>query len=109
MAPFRYRVAIGALAFMFVMSTSVAVAITARDVTEKMTEKQRFGYVTGLIDMLAYQHLLSGNRDRSQCISDAFYGKKDETWYKLFELFGRFPDKAPEGLVVVLMNRACAS
>jgi hypothetical protein len=92
-----------------VMSTNCAFAITAKDVTEKMTEKQRFGYVTGLIDMLAYQHLLSGNRDRSQCISDAFYGKKDETWHKLFELFGRFPDKAPEGLVVVLMNRACAS
>jgi hypothetical protein len=91
------------------MSTSAAVAITAKDVMEKMTEKERFGYVTGLIDMLSYQHLLSGNRERAQCISNAFYGKKDEAWHMLFETFGRYPDKAPEGLVVVLMKRACGN
>jgi hypothetical protein len=109
MAPFRHCPAIGALAVALVMSTSDAFAITAKDVMEKMTEKQRFGYITGLVDMLSYQHLLSGNRERAQCISNAFYGRNEEAWHKLVDTFGRYPDKAPEGLVVVLMKHACGS
>lgn len=74
---------------------------------EKMTEKERFSYVTGLADMLSYQYLLAGNRDRAKCVSDAFYGSDKQTWSKVYEAFGRFSDKAPEGLVILLMKNAC--
>lgn len=74
---------------------------------QKMTEKERFGYVTGLVDMLSYQHVLAGNQERAKCISDAFYKKSDDAWRLVGETFGKYPDKAAEGLIVVLMNRAC--
>lgn len=89
------------------LTAKPAVAITAKDVMEKMTEKERFGYVTGLVDMLSYTAVLAGNRGRGECISKAFYGDKQVTWQHIFQTFGKFPDKAPEGLIVVLMNRAC--
>jgi hypothetical protein len=84
-------------------------AITAKDVLEKMTEKERFSYVTGLVDMLSYQSVLAGNRSRAECITTAFYSKTEETWRLMVSTFEKFSDKNPEGLVVVLMNRACGS
>lgn len=91
------------------LMNSPAFAITAGDVMNKMEQKERFGYITGLVDMLSYTAILTGNRPRAECISKAFYGKKDEAWGDVVELFGRYPDKSPEGLVVVLMNQACGS
>ena len=109
MGPFRHVIGAAMTAGLFAMTIQCAFAITAKDVMEKMTEKERFGYVTGLVDMLSYQSLLAGNRQRAQCIADAFYGKKNETWQTLFAVFGKHPDKAPEGLVTVVMNHACGA
>lgn len=74
-----------------------------------MTEKERFSYVTGLFDMLSYQAVLAGNQPRAACITEAFYVKTKETWQSLFATFEKFSDKPPEGLVVVLMSRACGN
>lgn len=84
-----------------------ASAFKARDVMDTMTEKERFGYVTGLVDMLSYQYVLAGDRTRAECVTKAFYSKTEETWKLVYDTFRRFPDKAPEGLVVVLMKQAC--
>jgi hypothetical protein len=109
MAPFRYFRRAALLAAALVLATQPARAITAKDVLEKMTEKERFSYVTGLIDMLSYQLVLAGNRPRAECITNAFYGKTEETWRSMVATFEKFSDRNPEGLVVVLMNRACGS
>ena len=109
MAPFQFIAFWAVLALAPLMSIHDAFAITAKDVMQKMEEKERFGYVTGLVDMLSYQALLAGDKKRAQCIADAFYGQKDRTWPLLFKTFGKYPDKAPEGLVVVLMNHACGN
>jgi hypothetical protein len=108
MAPFRLLISACALGCALALP-SAALAITAKDVMEKMTDKERFGYVTGLVDMLSYQFVLAGNRTRAECISKAFYGDTEATWKLLVSTFEKFSDKAPEGLVVVLMNRACGS
>jgi hypothetical protein len=107
MAPFRFSISAALLLVTVLLPSGDARAITAKDVLEKMTDKERFGYVTGLVDMLSYQSILAGNRTRAECISNAFYGKTEETWQSVMATFGKFSDKAPEGLVVVLMNRAC--
>lgn len=91
----------------FCLSAQTASAITAGDVMEKMTEKERFGYLSGLVDMLSYQALLSGDQPRAKCMVDHFYGRKDKSWASVFAAFGRYPDKAPEGLVVLLARKAC--
>ena len=88
------------------MLSNAAPAITAKDVLEKMTDKERFGYVTGLVDMLSYQSLLGGDRKRAECISDAFY-KEDTVTKKIFEAFSRFPGKSPEGIVILLFRQSC--
>lgn len=108
MAPFRHLPTIGAY-LIAALAASSAHAITAKDVMEKMAQEERFGYVTGLIDMLSYQALLAGNQARAKCISDAFYGKKDATMRLLYQSFGQYSDKSPEGIVVVIMNRACGN
>ena len=109
MAPFRFFSFSTVLVLSLFATFHDAFAITAKDVMDKMEEKERFAYVTGLVDMLSYEALLSGNQTRAQCIVGAFYGQKDQTWPLVFQTFGKYPDKAPEGLVVVLMNHACGS
>lgn len=89
------------------VATHNALAIDASDVMQKMTEKERFGYLTGLVDMLSYQYVLAGNADRARCISDAFYKKPEDMSRTVVETFAKHPDKPAEGLIVVLMNRAC--
>lgn len=89
------------------VAAAPAAAFEARYVMENMTQKERFGYVLGLADMLSYQYVLDGNRARGQCITDQFYSKTDETWKLVLDTFKQYPDKPPEGLVVVLMNKRC--
>ena len=95
-----------ALVCAIALASTPCVAITARDVMEKMSEKERFGYLSGLVDMLSYQSLLGGDRKRAECVYEAFY-KEAATTKKLIEAFNRFPEKAPEGLVILLMRNAC--
>ena len=95
-----------ALACAVALASTPCLAITARDVTEKMSDKERYGYLTGLVDMLSYQSLLSGDRKRAECVADAFY-KEEATTKKLLEAFYRFPDKAPEGIVILVLKQSC--
>lgn len=108
MAPFRYLAGAFITATVLVLAAGPAAAISAKDVLEKMGEKERFSYVTGLVDMLSYQSVLAGKRDRAECIANKFYNSND-TWKLMMATFEKFSDKAPEGLVVVLMNRACGA
>jgi hypothetical protein len=89
------------------LTATPALAIKASDVMEKMSEDERFGYLTGLADMLSYQYVLAGDRPRAECITNAFYSKKEDTWRRVYESFKRLPDKGAEGLVVVLMKQEC--
>ena len=95
-----------ALLVCFALAAHPAAAITARDVMEKMEQKERFSYLTGLIDMMSYQVLLAGDRVRAECISKAFYSRNDMS-VRILETFSKYPDKAPEGLVAALMKREC--
>lgn len=104
MAPFRYFVLTAAL---LALAIKPAAAITASDVLGKMSDKERFSYVTGLVDMLSYQAVLANDRPRAECITNEFYNKAEATWKLISATFEKFGDKSPEGLIVVLMNRAC--
>lgn len=101
------RLKSAALLACFAFAAHPAAAITARDVMEKMEQKQRFGYLTGLVDMMSYQVLLAGDRARAECISKAYYGKQSDMDARILETFSKYPDRAPEALIVVLMKREC--
>ena len=79
-------------------TAGAAHAITAKDVLEKMGDKERFGYVTGLVDMLSYQAVLANDRSRAECIVNEFYNKTDATWRLLTATFERYPTSHPKGL-----------
>lgn len=88
-------------------STSVA-ALTAEDVTTRMNSDQRYSYVVGLVDMLAYETARAGEKDKSTCITAKFLKTgSEETWGKLREVMDQYPDKPPEVLVAVLARQLC--
>lgn len=92
--------------FAVVCINAPAQAMMARDVLEKMTADQRSGYFTGLVDMLSYQHLLDGNEQRAECVVAWFYDR-DGTIKKVLAAFERFPDKAAEGIFILMARKAC--
>lgn len=97
---------VAAAALLLAACAGPAMAITARDVTEKMSKEQRFSYLTGLVDMLAYQSILAGNNAHAKCIVDKFYDDKSVLGL-VYAALDKFPDRAPEGLVVLIMKKQC--
>jgi len=91
---------------LLVVHASLAFAITAKDVAEKMSKEERFSYLTGLVDMLAYQAVLAGNRAHAKCVVDKFYDDK-RVLQLVYDSLKRFPDKAPEGIVILIMKDEC--
>ena len=44
---------------------------------EKMGNDERWGYLTGLVDMMSYQALLRGDKASVRCIMDCICGRCD--------------------------------
>lgn len=107
MAPFRCSlIAIVAVA----LFTQSATAITAEDVMKKMSKEERFGYLTGLIDMLTYNTATTGNGSKAACLTNAYYREgKDAAWKNLYDALGNFSDKQPATIVTLLARKACGS
>jgi hypothetical protein len=87
-----------------------AVALTAREVTGKMSPDQKSGYLAGLADMTVFQAGLAGDKTRAQCIYDAFYkniGKQADAWQRLDEALLEFPDKRAESILFLLVQKMC--
>jgi hypothetical protein len=115
MVPFRWlqilkmRTALAlAIAAAVIALPHAAGAVTVDDVMKKMSRDERSGFLSGLVVMLAYQTSAAGDRDKGNCISDAFYGaKKNISWARAYEIFDKYPDKRPEVLLSVLANQLC--
>jgi hypothetical protein len=91
------------------LSGSVA-ALTAREVTGKMSPDQKSGYLAGLADMSVFQAGLDGDKTRARCIYDAFYkdiGKQGDAWQRLDEALREFPDKRAESILFLLVQKLC--
>ena len=90
------------------MLSGHAHAITAEDVTQRMTQEGRKRYLDGLIHMLAYQTAANGDRERGNCIIDKFYrGGMEDSWSRVLDILDQYPDKRPEILVTVLAKQLC--
>jgi hypothetical protein len=111
MASFRRvsRVAAASVsALALLVSVQVAMAITAEDVMKKMSKEERFSYLTGLIDMLAYQTAAAGNSAKASCINNVYYRDgKDVAWKNLYDAFDNFSDRQPAIIVALLVKKAC--
>lgn len=120
MAPFRFSVITKVLhahtyicvcllfTLLVTAGISTASAGTAEDVMKKMSADQRWGYVSGLVDMLAYQTAATGNQEKGNCIADKFYGEsRDMSVKRLFDVMAQYPDKRPEILMKVVADQLC--
>jgi hypothetical protein len=108
MAPFRSLKVFAAMSALCAFTACPAAAITAGEVLKKMSAEERFGYLTGLIDMLAYQLSLSGDEKNASCIISAFYRDgREQNLASLLNALERFPDRRPEAIITVVAKKAC--
>jgi len=85
-----------------------SLAITAEDVTNRMTQVERKSYLDGLIDMLAYRIAREDDREKGNCIIDKFYREgMEDSWSRLLDVLDQYPERRPEILVTVLAEQLC--
>jgi hypothetical protein len=95
-----------------VLCATPALAITAEDVTQRMSKQDRYSYLSGLIDMRAEEAGRSGNAAMGACIYDAYYrngGNGKEAWAKLLAALEQFPKEEPAAIVFLLTKKACGN
>lgn len=75
-----------------------------------MPHEQRLGYISGVIEGLAYSRFLRDrpNEDGMKCIFDWYYEGGDlKAWNKIAAWFDRHPDKPVGALLYVLVRKEC--
>lgn len=85
-------------------------ALTANDVTKNMTNDQRAGYLSGLVDMRAMVAEQLGDSTVPRCIHEAFdikTGAADDGWAKIYKAFDQFPDKEASMIVFLIVKKLC--
>lgn len=84
-------------------------AQTAGDVMNKMNDDQSIGYITGVIEGLAYSRWLRDkpNGGGSKCIYDWYYKGGEKVKRQMFDWFDRHPDKGLGPLLYVLIKKEC--
>lgn len=76
----------------------------------KMSQQERFNYLTGLIDMLAFQVAQSKNSAKAIFITNTYYREgKENAWAQLLDTLKKFPEQSPETVVTVLANKRCGA
>lgn len=91
------------------LASSPAMAITAGEVLDRMSEKEQLGYITGAVDMALYleQVAVKGATGRSKCILGWFYGPKSSGLRQVLALLEGNRDKTAVGLINIAITRAC--
>lgn len=81
---------------------------TARVVMEKMTAEERYSYLAGIVEGLAYARYASDGKTRAgmQCIYSWFYDDR-KTADLIEAAFAQYPDYTPGAVVAVLAKRKC--
>ncbi len=99
---------IGGLMTAILLVAVPAWAITAGDVLDKMTEKERDGYITGAVDTAMYlASVQEKNNAKSECILNWFYAEKAPGPRQVISTFRQYRDKPAVALIKVLIDRAC--
>lgn len=91
------------------LSGGGALALTADDVLNKMNVEERFAYVSGIVDGLAYARWL---RDKPsdvgmQCIYGWYYAEDIGVRRTIQAWFERHVDKPVDALMYVLIKKEC--
>jgi hypothetical protein len=95
-------------AFMDDQQAANATDFTARAVMEKMTAEQRYSYLAGVVEGLAYARYASDGKklDGMNCIYDWFYGDPKVTDL-IYAAFDKYPDYTLGAIVAVIARKKC--
>lgn len=83
-----------------------AQAITVREFMEKMPKEEHKGYLFGAINMLAMHYRITGDETRADCIIQKFY-HEPPMMKRIYATLLLHPNKPPEGVIFIIMKRAC--
>lgn len=88
-----------------------ASALTADDVLNKMSSKERVGYIAGMVGGFAHSRFQRDKPDQSgmNCIFDWYYGSGATKWQLIETWFSRHLDKQVEPLLYVLLKKECGA
>lgn len=90
-------------------SAGSAAALTADDVMNKMSEDQRFGYISGIVDGLAFARWQQDKPDNAgtQCIYDWYYGGDGAAGQQILRQFEARPERHADVLIYALIKGQC--
>lgn len=88
-----------------ITQSQIANAVPAGDVLNRMETKERSHFLVGLMTMHSYHAVLNNDLAQGKCIARA--SNKEETLATILAAFERWPDKPAEGLVILVLNKAC--
>ena len=96
-------------AILMAAATAPAAGQTAGDILTKTTADHRVGYISGVVEGLAFARYLRDKPDTSgmKCIYDWYLKGGDAVWTKILAWLQRHPDKRVGVLVHVLVKREC--
>ncbi len=88
--------------------------MTAETIMREMPVRDRFIYVSGIVEGLAYARLVrdtevQGEADQSgmDCIYRWYFESEGQTHMLIEQAFRQYPEHFPNTLVSVLINREC--
>ncbi len=89
-------------------SAAWASDLTAKVVMEKMEAGQRYPYIAGVVEGLAYaRYSRDGKKTEGmKCIYDWFY-EKPETLNLIYAAFGQYPNFTPGAIIGALTRKHC--
>ena len=100
-----------AMTSIITLNQAAAEQITAGSLSDNMTADERFAYIAGVTEGLAYSRFLKDRPDETgmSCIYDWFYGGKIRTRRRIDAWFARHPDKPVGTLLYVLIKKECGA
>ncbi|MFN3171230.1 MAG: hypothetical protein ACE37E_11115 [Hyphomicrobiales bacterium] len=88
--------------------------MTAETIMREMPVRDRYIYVSGIVEGLAYARLVkdsqtTGERDNSgmNCIYEWYFADDGETHMQIEQAFRQYPAHFPNIIVSVMINREC--
>jgi hypothetical protein len=95
---------------LLLMIAHPAFAITAGDVLDRMTEKERGGYLNGLIEMAMYLSGTSGDGKHATCILNWYYNKtSNKALDDTVAAFRKYQDQPAAAIMKALIVRQCGA
>ena len=73
----------------------------------EMSPELRYGYVTGIVEGLAFSRQLDGDTDGMTCLYNWLYGDTERTFTRIYQAFERFGDRLPATIIHALAKRDC--